>query len=189
MINICKGDKLMSTNSMILDQISPTSFVVDIPDTDYTKGLILQVQGVTLPGINIPVSTVSLNSVLPAHIPGSAIEFDPLILRIAVDSELESYFGLYKWMTGIVNYMDQSHSLRWLENDMSMAVHIMNTSKTKVLCTFRFYGVWVSNVGELDLTYTDDSEEVVTCMATFNFKYMEIEKNGVTIKPEPRKRK
>ncbi|UQJ95559.1 head-proximal tip of tail tube [Klebsiella phage CPRSB] len=50
----------MSTE-MILNQISPTNFRVDIPDNSYMKGLTLQVQGVTLPSMNLPAVDIPAN--------------------------------------------------------------------------------------------------------------------------------
>lgn len=175
------------TNAMILNQISATNFTVDIPDNDYTRGLKLQIQGVTLPGISIPVTTVALNPMLTSHIPGSAVEFDPLILRIAVDEELRSYLGVYKWMLGTVDYI-KAESIRWLEKDQTISLHILNNSGDRVIATMHFFGAWPSNLGELEMMYTNDTDEVVTCMATFNFKYMEVEFDGVTVRPEPRKK-
>lgn len=177
---------MTTINSMILNQSSPTNFSVDIPDNDYTKGLKLQVQGVTLPSINIPISSVPLNSMLVSHIAGSAMEFDPLILRIAIDEELKSYLGVYIWMLGTVDYIGHD-SIRWRERDQTLSVHILDNSQTKVVATFHFYGAWPSNLGELDLMYTNDSDEVVTSMVTFNFKYMEIELDGKIVRPVPRK--
>lgn len=179
---------MTTINSVILNQTSPTNFLVDIPDNDYTKGLKLQVQGVTLPGINIPISTVALNPMIVSHIPGSAMEFDPLILRVAVDEELKSYLGVYIWMLGTVDF-NSFDSLRWKEKDQTLSVHILNNSQDKVIATFHFHGAWPSNLGELDLMYTNDSDEVVTSMVTFNFKYLEIEIDGKIIRPVPRKDK
>lgn len=174
------------TDSVILNQTSPTNFAVDIPDNDYTRGLKLQVQGVTLPGINIPITSLPINPQLVAHIPGSAVEFDPMMLRIAVDEELKAYLGVYIWMLGTVDYVN-ADALRWQEREQAVSVHILDNSQSKVVCTFHFYGAWPSNLGELEMMYTEDVDVPVTCMVTFNFKYMEVEVDGKIIRPLPRK--
>ena len=162
---------MTTINSMILNQTSPTNFLIDIPDNDYTKGLKLQIQGVTLPSINMPLTTVPLNPMLMGHIPGSALEFDPLILRVAVDEELKSYLGCYIWMLG-TNDFNTNDSLRWKEKDQTLSLHMLDNSQQKVIASFHFYGAFPSNLGELDLMYTNDIDEVVTNMVTINFKYM-----------------
>lgn len=177
---------MTTINNVILNQTSPTNFLVDIPDNDYTKGLKLQIQGVTLPGINIPVTTVPTNPMLAAHIAGSAIEYDPLILRIAVDEELKSYLGCYIWMLGTNDYQTFD-SLRWREKDQTLSVHILDNSQSKVVATMHFHGAFPSNLGELDFMYTGDIDEPVTCMVTINFKDMDIEIDGRSIRPVPRK--
>lgn len=177
----------MSNTGMLLNQLSATNFVMDIPDNDYTKDLKLQIQGVTLPGMNIPITTAALNPLIQAHLPGSGFEFDPLIVRIAVDEELRSYIGAYKWMLGTVDYV-KSESLRWLEREQTVSIHILDNSTSKVIATFHFYGAWPSNLGELELMFTNDTDEVVTCMLTLNFKYLEVELDGKIIRPEPRKK-
>ena len=176
----------INSNSVILNQTSPTNFLVDIPDNDYTKGLKLQIQGVTLPGINLPVTTIPQNPMIMSHIAGSAIEFDPLILRVALDEELKSYLGCYIWMLG-TNDFNTFDSRRWMEKDQTLSVHILDNSQKKVVATFHFYGAFPSNLGEVDLMYTNDIDEVVTHMVTINFKYMEIEIDGKIIRPLPRK--
>ncbi|QPI17876.1 tail tube protein [Pectobacterium phage POP12] len=162
------------TTPVILNQTSATNFVVDIPDNDYTKELKLSIQGVTLPMMNIPVTDVALNPMLRGKIPGSQFEFDPLVIRMVVDENLQSYFGVYRWMIGTVDYMNAS-SVRWLESDQTLSVHILDNSQLKTIATMHFYGAWPSNLGELDMLYSNDTDEPVTCMVTFNFKYMEIE--------------
>lgn len=176
-----------TTNAMILNQTSPTNFIVDIPDNEYIKGLKLEIQGVTLPGMNIPITTMTLNPQIMAHIPGSAMEFDPLLLRFVVDDELKAYLGVYIWMLGTVDY-STFDPIRWHEKDQSIAVHMLDNSQSKTVATFRYYGAWPSNLGELEYMYTNDQDEAVTCIATFNFKYMEIEIDGKVVTPQPRKK-
>lgn len=177
----------MTTNAMILNQTSPTNFVIDIPDNDYVKGLKLQVQGVTLPSINIPITDIALNPLIRSKLPGSAMEFDPLVIRFAVDEELRSYLGVYIWMLGTVDF-NTFNSQRYSEAQQSMALHMLDNSQSRTVATFRFYGAWPSNLGELELMYTNDSDEAVSCMAMFNFAHMEIEIDGKVIVPTPRKK-
>lgn len=172
---------------IILNQISATNFAVDIPDNDYTKGLILSVQGVTLPNVNLLPIDVPLNPMLRGKVPSSAIEFDPFMLRILVDENLESYMGVYQWMLGTVDYVE-ANSITSREKDQTVSVHILDNSMKKTIATFHYYGAFPTNLGEVELTYTDDSDEVVTCMVTFAFKYMEIERDGKIIRPALRKK-
>lgn len=174
------------TTPLILNQASTSSFAVDIPDNDYTKGLKLMVQGVTLPNINMMMTDVPLNPMLRGKIPGSAIEFDPLMIRIAVDEELSAYFGCYQWVLGTIDYVN-ADSRRWHESDQTVSVHFLDNSMSKTVATFHFYGAFPYNVGELEMMYTNDTNEVVTCMVSFGFKYMEIERDGKIIRPSNRK--
>lgn len=171
---------------IILNKISATNFAVDIPDNDYTKGLILSVQGVTLPNVNMVPIDVPINPMLRGKIPSSAIEFDAFMLRILVDENLESYLGVYKWMLGTVDYVE-ADSKRTRERDQTISVHILDNSMSRTIATFHYYDAFPTNLGEVELMYTNDTDEAVVCMVTFAFKYMEIEIDGKIIRPAFRK--
>lgn len=174
----------MSTE-MILNQISPTNFRVDIPDNSYMKGLTLQVQGVTLPSMNLPAVDIPANMMVRGKVPGSAFEFDPLMIRFVVDEEMRSYLGIYIWMLSTNDY-NEFNSVAWDDPKQSFAVHILDNSQMKTIATFRFYGAFPTNLGEVELGYTNDSDEAVTCMATFCFLHMEVEIDGKVVTSQKR---
>ncbi|WWQ13251.1 tail completion and sheath stabilizer protein [Morganella phage vB_Mm5] len=170
----------------ILNLSSKTNFKLEIPDNDITKGLQLVVQGVTIPSVTMMASDVPLNPTLRSKIPGSAVEFEPLIVKFIVDEEFDSVCGIYNWMLNIIDYVD-SDSKAWLESRQNIALHIMDNSQNKTILTYRFYGAWPQFMGDLDVEYTSDVEESIVGIVTFNYYYYEIEKDGVVIRPKFKK--
>ncbi|ARB05943.1 hypothetical protein fHeYen901_170 [Yersinia phage fHe-Yen9-01] len=173
---------------MLQNQSNITNFVLDIPDSGLTKSFQLNVQSATLPGIRIPVTdTVSAPKGLGrAQLPGSTLEFDPVMIRFIVDENLESWLEMYQWMLTYNNYLT-SENTAWGPGGTPEAVllHILDNEKKNIVLTFILKSGWCSALSEIEYDYSQDGDPIVVCNATINYKYFEIEKDGRIITGRP----
>ena len=166
------------------NQTNVTNFVLDIPDTGLTKAFKLNVQSALIPGIRTPVATVSAGQygIARANLPGSTVEFDPLPIKFLVDENLDSWLEMYKWMLTVNNYLTLEHSTKSSGKIPEfITLHILDNSKQNIVISIHYYGAWCSELGEIEYNYTEETDIAMTCTATFNYKYFQVEKDGIII--------
>lgn len=172
----------------IFNQTNITNFVVDIPDSTRTSGFVLNAQTAPLPGVRIPVvetvtGTMGLGRAMRA---GTTFEYDPFVVRFIVDEDMTSWMNMYKWMLSTNNYIT-GHNTAHSDGPEFVTLHILNNNKTEVVLTANFYKPWISDLSEIEFSYTEDSDPAVTCVATIHYAYMTIEKDGeVIVSQQPR---
>lgn len=170
--------------SLSYNQTNITNFMLDIPDANITKAFKLNVQSALIPGIRIPVTQTPSGKMGlgRASLPGSTVEFDPLICRFLVDEKLQSWVDMYKWMIAINNYMTHDN-VGWEDGVLPkfISLHIMDNSKKDIVMTIHYYGAWCSDLSEIEYNYTEDADPAISCVATFQYKYYVVEKDGVII--------
>lgn len=174
----------MSTTSLITNLTHQTNFRLDIPDNNATIMMQSAVQRVSIPGIEMEPVQVPTNPLLQAQLPGSSVRFEPLNLTMLIDENLDAYCELYTWMLSINDYREMRSTATLAgKSPRTIMVHVLDNSHQKTLATFRFFDAWPSSLGQLDYTYSDEGNNPVTCDVTFYYKYFEVERNGVVIKP------
>lgn len=162
-----------------------TNFRLDIPNSAATD-FVINVQEINLPSISIPATMFPVNPMLQGNLPGSAMDFtDGMTTRILLDEELNAYVDIYQWMLSLVDYRE-GKSTGWLEGGTprTILLHVMDSQKDKILLTFKFYGAFPQMLGEIEFNYGDPTNLASYCSVTWSYKYFEIEKNGVIIKPK-----
>lgn len=168
------------------NQTNARNFQLDIPDAELTRGFKTNIQSALVPGLRIPVTDGpgGNKGLSRSKLPGSTIEFDPLIIRFLVDEKLDSWVELYQWALSINNYLkDDDSGSAWIKGNIPefITLNILDNSNTDIIMSINYYGAWISEIGELDFTYTDENDMAITCTATFNYKYYTIERNGIVI--------
>lgn len=174
-------EKIMS----LFNQTNITNFVLEIPDAGITRAFKLNVATCLLPGLRIPTTDVPLGpqGLARAKLPGSTVEFDPLVVRFLVDSNFNSWIDIYSWMLSLNNYKTLK-SNGWQDGVLPkfVTLHILNNTKTETVMSVHYHGAWPSSLSEIDFSFTEEGDPAVTCVASFDYKYFEIEKNGIIIK-------
>lgn len=157
---------------------------MEIPDSGITAKFKGNIQSALIPGVRIPVTDTPTGTkgLGRAKLPGSTFEFDPLVTRFVVDEDLDTWVELYKWMLSINNYLTL-YNEGWEEGVLPkfITLHILDNTKTKIVMSIHYHGAWISDLGEIEYNFTEESDPAVTCMATFQYKYFTIERNGVII--------
>lgn len=166
----------------IPNYVQKTNFRLDIPNSQ-AADFVINVQEVNTPSLSIPMTEFPINPTARGSLPGSAVEFEPFTTRVLLDEELKAYTDIYQWMLSIVDYRE-SKSTAWLEggSPRSILIHILDSTKTKILLTYRLYGAYPQMLGEIEFNYGDPTNLAMYCSVTWGYKYMEIERNGVVLK-------
>ncbi|AIA64965.1 putative tail completion and sheath stabilizer [Cronobacter phage S13] len=168
----------------IPNYVQKTNFRLDIPNS-MASDFVINVQEVNVPSINIPPTRFTVNPQAVGSLPGSAVEFDPMSTRILLDEDLQSYADIYQWMLSLVDYRE-SNATAWYEGGQpkTILLHILDSTKEKILLTYRFFGAFPQTLGEIEFNYSDPQNIASYCQVTWGYKYFEIEKNGIVIKPK-----
>lgn len=172
----------------LYNQTNITNFQLVIPDNGLTKGFVANIQSFIIPSVRIPVTEAPSGpkGLGRSNLPGSTLEHDALSIRILVDKNFDSYLSIYKWMLTINNYLT-SKNTAWKSSGQPEAIslHILDNDKKKILLTYNFIGAWPSDLGEIEMSYAEEGDPAIVCQCMFQFKYVEIEKDGKVIIGRP----
>lgn len=172
----------------LFNQSNITNFILEVSDNGLTEAFKLNAQSVIIPAVRITPSDVpgSTQGIHRAQLPGSSISFDPLIVNILVDENLQGWLGIYKWMLSLNNYVTHD-SKAWHPRGTPKAVtvHILDNSKTKIVMSIHYYDAWPSDLGELEYNLTEDGDPKISCMVTLPFKSFAVEIDGTIVEGRP----
>lgn len=174
----------MSMNPQIFNQANVTNFIVDIPDSGITSAFSLNAQSAVIPGIRIPqVETVTGPQGLGrAYRAGTTFEFDPLTVRFLVDEDLDSWLQIYQWMITTNNYLTGENTAQKSGGAPDyVTVHILDNSKTKIVLSVNYYKPFISDLSEIEFSYTEEGDPQMICTATIPFTFMQVEKDGKVV--------
>lgn len=170
--------------SLNYNQTNTTNFVLEVPDAGITKAFKLNIRKALIPGVSIPVTNTPLGEkgLGRANIPGSTFEFDPLMVDVLVDEDLQAWLDIYKWMLSINNYISHDN-MGWKKDTLPefITLHILNNNKDKIVMSIHYYGAWPNVMGDLSYDSTEESDPAMFLNVTFQYKYYAVEKNGVII--------
>ena len=138
------------------------------------------------PNRNGSIITEEVARKLANSLPGSTIEFDPLIVNFLCDKDLRAWLDIYKWMLSLNNYITHE-SKAWHPKGRPEAVtlHILDNNKDKIVMSIHYYGAWPSDLSEIQYSYKEDSDPAINATATFNFKSFAVEIDGIIIEGRP----
>ena len=64
-------------------------------------------------------------------------------------------------------------------------MHVLDNDKHDIVLTVRYIGGWVSDLSEIEYSLTEESDPAMVCVATLQYKYIEVEKDGIIITGRP----
>lgn len=169
----------------IFNLTNTTNFLFSVSDSKLTEAFTLSLQKVNTPSVSIPVTHAPGQSqgISTGAFPGSGFEFEPLSLQFIVDSKLESWVQMYKWMLSVNNYVNRDES-GWDNNDTQKpaVLNILNNEKDDVIMAFRFYGAFCSELSDIEWDYTTKDNPAMICTAIINYRVMEVEYGGEVVR-------
>lgn len=162
-----------------------TNFLLDFIDNGSLPVFKTQVTTCNIPSVSMTTANIPTTPKLQTLVAGSAIEYDQMQIQYLMDENYNSYIQLYKWMISIVNPIGSSTLPSGQGNPSIAILHLLNSNRTDNKIYIKFYDVFPSNIGSIDLSQQVSEAEPVVGTATLNFKYFEIVVDGVVISPYP----
>ena len=145
---------------------------------DRIPNLTFFVQTVNLPSISLTNTAVSTPAVT-ISVAGNIILFNQVVVSFIVDENMESWFELYDWMFQLGNPRGRNKIGR-LTGDpgsnnsiYSDASLIIKTNSNNPNRKITFKDMYPTELGDIQFSATDGSQEFLTSTATFNFTYYE----------------
>lgn len=159
----------------MVNQTHSTNFRLEIPDRNESTPFTISVQGANLPSIEIEAVDLPVSPNQRGTVPDSTVRFEPLTLRMLLDENMEAYATVYKWMLTIIDWRKMQPTAQQPGIvPKTILLHILDNSKTKIVCTFRFFEAWPSSLGGTDFSYTEDGNPAMVCTAVFSYKSFEL---------------
>ena len=129
---------------------------------------------VNIPQVSVGEITV-LNRLLPHHVPGSSVQFDPLRVSFAVDENFANWYEIYRWMRSIVPFDSFNEILSNEQNYYSEGtIHCLNSAKNPHR-RFIFKNLFPVSLDGFDLNVALNEPEPVQVTATFTYESFELE--------------
>lgn len=167
---------------LITNKQHQTNFRLDIPDGNQTIQFQIAAQRTSIPGMRIESIMHPTNQMSMGQIPSAVTHFDPLVIGVLTDEDMESYLSIYEWMLAINDYRNMNSTAHLDGNSpKTVLLHVLDNSKTKIVCTFKFHDAWPSELGQLEFAYNDIGNNPIIFDVTFQYKSFTIEKDGVII--------
>jgi hypothetical protein len=133
--------------------------ILKLPETNFF------VQNVILPSITLDAPLMpGPRRNLP--LPGSKVEFDPLIVTFLVDEDLNNYVELYRWIMLIQR--SESMSNWYSDANLHFLTGQMNTSRI-----VRFVNMVPTMLSELSMTTMEMDSTPVEATISFQYEYFD----------------
>lgn len=117
-------------------------------------------------------------------IPSDKITFSDLSVVFKVDSRMDNYIELFKWIQGLGH--PESHSQYTIENNTRSAnlteldknysdgkLMVLGPSN-EVIRTFNFVDLFPTSIGSIRFSSTNTDVEYATCQVSFSYTYYNI---------------
>jgi hypothetical protein len=165
-LNIAPTNKSFLSNNkfdFILDRIPNLTFFV---------------QAINLPSISL-TNTAVASPAVTLSIPGNIILFNQVVVSFIIDENMESWFELYDWMFQLGNPRGTNKIGRLtgrpgtnnsIYSDGSLLIKTNSNNPSRKITFKDMYPV---DLGEIQFSATDSTQEFLTSTATFNFTYYE----------------
>ncbi|MBF84648.1 MAG: hypothetical protein CL489_09250 [Acidobacteria bacterium] len=132
------------------------------------------IKGVTIPSVSIKPARSNENAYVSVNNIGTNFVFEPLIIRFTVDENWESYMELFKYMVSTSNFQTGRavNQVGAFKEPNDIIVFLRDRTRTKIVKQLNFKQAWVSDISDVELTYTDDMTTELVCTATFMYATM-----------------
>lgn len=130
------------------------------------------VKSMNAPGISVGEATFA-NPFTDVPVPGDKMNFNPLIVRIAVDEDFENWLEIQRWMRALS--FPEAHNENdaifkaWLQKETcSASMSIMSNGGNFEIVRFYFQHLWPADLEDFDLDAEGNDDEITT---TISFRY------------------
>lgn len=172
----------------MINQTAKNNYRFEIADNQLTKTFAWQVQMINFPSVTLETArAVRSPKLSQTMIPGTATQYEDMQINFLIDENLEAYAELYSWLLTIQNPTGPTTETE-TNVPRTAILHIMDNTKSNVVCKFVFHKIYPKMLGEIEWSYTESGDvESMTCLTTFGYEYFQmfriIDGQEVLVKP------
>lgn len=156
----------MSTCSNLnLDLLNPVNFQFSIKRAPNLSAMVREIE---VPGISLPFSTVNAPTV-QLRLPGEHLQFDPISITAAVNSDLSSWKEVYDWLIamGAPQSTTQYSTSPAQEPDATLTVL---SNQARPILEVRFFNMFPIEIGAI--SFSTESQDAAYARFTASFAYV-----------------
>jgi len=153
----------MTLSAINLNKSTPTNFELMFPliptETDIraTRSLTLNISDTVLPSMSLETTDLNWQGGI-AHQEIGSLTFDSWMVNYTVDSKLDNWITIYKWITFINNNRDK-HGRNQSDYKVDAVLTIMDNFRNEIL-VIDIIGAWINMLGEVTLSYRDGAKNL-----------------------------
>lgn len=141
-------------------------FIINKQGTDDTQ---LMVQSFEMPTITLGQTPGGAPKLEGFQIVGTKMQFDPLILQVLLDEDLQAWYQMYSWMKELVDPKG-GNPVKFNDSVSQAQLHILTNNKTNQNIIIEFKNIWPTTLsGFTFATNTTDDIPPMVFDVTFNF--------------------
>lgn len=132
------------------------------------KDIYYRVQNVILPGLSVMNINTDMNMGMMVNFQGSTVDYNPLNLKIIVDTKLNVWKTFVRFFQNI-STPNQGHN----NNLEHISLLQLYDSKNNLMFKVEFYGCMFKSISDLDYDFTSNNEEL-TLELNLDYDYYKI---------------
>lgn len=166
----------MSDNqSMIQNTMSGTNFKFVLHKSD-TKVFNWMVQNPSLPAISISTAkATSSPKVGTWNLAGTAINFEPLVVRILMDENIAAWQEIYAWIKELVEPYDGMPTNLYGQAESTASLHVLTNNHSSLGKVFTFHRLFPVKLGGIEFDSTSPDANILHCDVVFMYDTYDLE--------------
>jgi len=173
--NIMKENALLYKYQFIVDFIGLDKYGIT-DTTDAAKNITYYIQSASIPGYQLTNGkTVFLGTEFRA--PGVLKFGHQWNTSVLLSQSLFSYKGLQNWRREISRLEIDGGGIKTIP-DVQARVSVLSSDHQTIEKSFILEGVWIKELGALQLQYTNGGSEPLKCSVQFRYQYVYPDFNG-----------
>jgi hypothetical protein len=172
--NLANMDKSTPTNYRLIFPIIPTETTISA-----NNPFIMNIFSAILPSVSMATEELRWQGNKTRH-GMEPMEFDPWLVSFVVDSRLENWKLLFKWMSYINNNKDkiaEEHHKYGVD-----AALVVTDNYNNIVLEIRFVDIWPSQIGEVSFSQRE-GDVTLESTVNFNYDYFELRETGWSGQP------
>lgn len=174
-----------SSNLSNMDKATPTNYQLIFPlipeqtSISANNPFVMNIFSAVIPSLSIATEELRWQGNKTRH-SMEPIEFDPWLVSFVVDSRLENWKLLFKWMAYINNNFDKIAEQHY-KYGVDAALVVTDNYANAVL-ELRFIDIWPATLGEVSFSQRE-GDITLESTVNFNYDYFLIRETGWTNNP------
>lgn len=167
--NIMKDNALLYKNQFIVDFIGLEQYGIT-SSTEPVKNITYYVQSASIPGYQLVNGKTTFMGT-EFRIPGVLKYNHSWSVNILLNENMFAYVGLQTWRRYISRLEIDGGGIKTIPN-VQARVSVLSPDHQQIVNSYILEGVWIKELGEINLAYANGGGNVMKCTAQFRYQYV-----------------